>query len=514
MTFSIISDHLCFQTGEHQKIKELIPEARIGGGWIGIPFNLRNAHLLKSLGLNPPSPIRYYYKPTGRYTPLVHQWETMEFHTLNKRGYDLSDMGAMKTHAALWAADYLMTIGVVRKVLILCTLSTLYNVWGDALFLDFPHRDYKIIYGNPSKRKDILAANASFYILNHHGVDIVKEYLIPRGDIDLIIIDEAAVYRSSKSPNQKKMWRAAKAVVKPEHWVWGLTGRPTPQGPTDAYGISKLITPENYSGSFSRFKDQTMYKQGMFKWIARPGCEELVKRLLSPSIRHKLEDCVDLPETIVQYREAALSPQQKKHYNELIDTCVTSIDGSQVTAVNAAVLIGKLIQAACGVVYGGEGSVLELDFGPRLEIVKEVIEECNEKVILFVPLTGTLHALFEKLRRDYSCAIIEGATSAGKRGEIFRDFQNTDKYKLLIANPQAMAHGVTLTAASTVLWYCPIYSREYYDQANARVARPGQRNITHVVHISATPTEKKVYAMLREKGRMQDIILRLIEEKA
>ena len=171
--------------------------------------------------------------------------------------------------------------------------------------------------------------------------------------------------------------------------------------------------------------------------------------------------------------------------------------------------MNKIVQAACGVMYGKDGAVLELDFGPRLNLLKEVIEECNEKVIVFVPLTGALRVIEKELSKDWSVSVVDGSVSSNKRNEIFRKFQMEDNPRVILANAGTMAHGLTLTAASTIVWYAPVHSNEIYQQANARIVRPGQTKVTNIVHIHGTQAERKIYAKLQDRGRMQDIVLEL-----
>jgi SNF2 family DNA or RNA helicase len=79
-------------------------------------------------------------------------------------------------------------------------------------------------------------------------------------------------------------------------------------------------------------------------------------------------------------------------------------------------------------------------------------------------------------------------------------------------HPQCVAHGVTLTAADTIIWYLPITSLDIYDQFNARFRRIGQTHKQQLLHLQATPVEKKIYRMLREHQKMQDMFLQLVEE--
>lgn len=502
----ILGDYLAFKYDYPERVKSLIPDVREAEGWLAVPFTLQTATILRSLGLPAPSPIQTEYEWHGQFKPLKHQILTSEFLTLNKRAFCLNGMGAMKTISALWAADFLKKLGVVNRVLILSPLSTLDVVWGREIFKNFPHRKYAILHGTAAKRKELLKEAADFYVINHHGVGVIIEELKARPDIDLVIIDECTFFRSS----QNKSWKILKSFLAPEKWVWGLTGSPTPQAPTDAYGIAKLIKPENVPYSFTRCKQDIMLQVGPFKWVPRKNAEQAVAKMLTPSIRFALRDCVDLPPTIVQYRKVEMTSEQHQHYNKLLKECLTEIRGVQVTAVNAAVLFSKVIQAGLGVLYGPNKEIVKLDCSHRINELKDLIEECEEKVIVFVPLTGALHMVAAELRKaGYDVGVIEGDTSKHKRQEIFDAFQHGDKMKVLCANPQTMSHGVTLTAATSTIWFAPCTSNETYTQANCRSARPGQTKVTNIINLFCTKEEEKIYAGLQSKAKFQDIVLEI-----
>lgn len=504
----IIGHHMVYQPAVVEQHQHIFPELRLAqmpqGMYAAIPHTVDYAMVLKNLGYIVPSPIRTGYNWPGRFKPYDHQLVTAEFLTLNPRCFILSGMGTGKTLSALWAADFLKGVGKIGKTLICSPLSTLERVWGDEIFINFPHRKFAVLHGSRQRRLDLLATEADYYIINHDGIEVIAEALASRPDIDHIIIDELAVFRNSKT----KRWKTLKSLITPNRWVWGMTGTPTPNAPTDAYAQCKLIKPDNFNGHFTKFKQITMQQLGMFKWVPRRGCEEIVNQVLKPSLRFALDDCIDLPETIYHDRDAELSPTQRHHYEQLRREAVTTINGTDVQAVNAAVLVSKMVQAASGVVYGG-GSKIELDFGPRLGVLTEAIEESDGKIIVFVPFTGVLDALYSKLSEHWSCAVIDGGVSSGKRDQIFRDFMEAANPRILIANPGTMAHGLTLTAATTIVWYAPIYSNELYEQANARIKRPGQKKVTNIVHIAATSLERKIYGVLRERGRLQGVVLDL-----
>jgi len=276
-----------------------------------------------------------------------------------------------------------------------------------------------------------------------------------------------------------------------------LTGTPAAQSPVDAYGLAKLVNPLNVPKFYSGFKDMVMYQITKFKWAPRPNADKVVFEALQPAIRFTKEECLDLPEQIYTTREVELTPQQKKYYELLRSKLVVSAVGEQITAVNAAVGLSKLLQISCGAVYSDSGETLEFDIQNRYKVLREAIDETQQKILIFVPFKNTIEILSNKLKDDgFATEIINGDVSANKRAEIFRDFQTTPSPRILIIQPQAAAHGVTLTAADTIVWWGPTPSLETYAQANARAHRAGQKHPVTVIRLQGSNAEKHLYKML------------------
>ncbi len=427
---------------------------------------------------------------------------------LRRNGCIFATGNTGKTVSALWAADFLMNAGVIKKVLILSPLSTLERVWGDAVFKEFYHRKSVTLYGDAKRRLKMLNTEADFYIINHDGFPIIAKEALDM--FDLVIIDEAAVYRNPSTRRFKQFYRWLQ--VQPDLNLWLMTGTPTPNEPTDAWALAKLVNSPHMSKSYTGFREQVMTKIGQWKFVPRPDSVDIVKHVLQPSIRFTREDCLDLPDTVIQTRKVEMTAEQTKHYKQMVKQLVTEVAGGTITAVNEAVKAQKLIQIALGVAYGEHGERLELDCAPRINAVKEVIEEAGEKVILFVPLTGTLRMLERELSKHWTVAVVNGEVSSAKRNDIFHNFQNARDPRILIAHPATMAHGLTLTAASTVVWYGPITSNEQYVQANGRVERIGKRHVSNVVHIEATEVEHRIYERLQNKQKLQGVLLDLIAQ--
>jgi SNF2 family DNA or RNA helicase len=488
------------------KVTTVIPKSKqLEGNQVAVNWGLDEARVLNNLQIkNIPSPIMGHYTWPGLHKPFDHQKTTASFLTLNPRAFCLNEQGTGKTGSVIWAADYLMKIGRIKRVLVICPLSIMDSAWRADLFKFAMHRHVDIAYGSREKRVRIINSDAEFVIINYDGVEIVQED-IANGGFDLIVIDEANAYKNT----QTTRWKTLNRILKPDTWLWMLTGTPAAQSPVDAYGLAKLVSPKNVPKFYSAFKDMVMYKVSQFRWVNRPNAEKIVHEALQPAIRFTKEECLDLPELIYVTREVELTPQQKKYYELLRKQLVVSTVGEQITAVNAAVGMSKLLQISCGAVYSDSGETLEFDIKNRYKVMREVLDETKQKALIFVPFKNTIEILSKKLQDDgFTTAIINGDVPAHKRAEIFKNFQETPNPRILIIQPQAAAHGVTLTAADTVIWWGPTPSLETYAQANARAHRAGQRHPVTVVRLQGSNAEKHLYKML--DNRIQDHV-KLVE---
>lgn len=453
------------------------------------------AEILTDLGFDTtPSPILKSYDWTGKFKPFDHQKVTSSFLSLRRRAFCFNEQGTGKTASVIWAADYLMKKGLVKRVLVLCPLSIMKSAWQQDLFKFAMHRSCSVAHGAAKQREKIINAGSDFVIINFDGVAVVKE-AIAKGGFDLIVIDEANAYKNPMTNRWKILDRIVREI-NPRMWM--LTGTPAAQSPIDAYGLARLAGAKGCPKYYGSFRDSVMVKVTQFKWAPRPNADAIVHKALQPAIRFEKKDCLDLPSVTHIEREAPLTPQQRKYYAQLKNQMLFEAGGEEVSAVNAATKLNKLLQISGGAVYTDTGEVLEFDVSNRLNVVLEVIEEASNKVLVFVPFTHTielLRALMEK--QKISCDVINGKVSVNKRTDIVHRFQTDPNPRVLLIQPKAASHGLTLTAADTIIWYAPTTSVETYLQANARIDRAGQKNAMTIVHIKGSPVEERLYSMLR-----------------
>lgn len=510
---------LLFVTKKAHQITSLIPKSRVletngDKSKILVNWDMDGVQLLRNLGIkNVPSPILGQYKWPGVYVPFDHQKVTADFLTLHPRCYVFSEAGTGKTSAAAWAADYLMTQGKVKRVLVICPVSIMDTAWRADLFRTAMHRTVAIAQGSRTQRKAVISGEYEFVIINFDGVKVVTAEL-EAGGFDLIIIDEANAVKNVGTGR----WKALASLIKVNTRLWLMTGTPASQSPEDAYGLAKLVEPSSVPRFFGAWRDKVMLKVTQFKWSPRHDAQEIVHKVLQPAIRFTKEECLDLPDMLYTDREVPLTPQQTKYYNAIKQHMMALAAGEEITAVNAASMLNKLLQVAQGAVYTDNHEVIHFDASNRFNELVDVVEQTEHKVIVFVPFRHSLDMLEEKLlgmqaRIGGTVEVIHGGVQANKRAEIIKRFQTEDETRILLLQPQATSHGITLTRADQVVWWGPTSSAEIYIQANSRAHRAGQTNKVTVTHLVGSPVERRMYSMLRGKVDAHQTLVDLYKEE-
>lgn len=487
----------------------LFPDAVIDQSGIHVPHRHAEAIILRKLGFEVTQPVTIANYDWCGTAPFDIQRHTVEMLINNNRAYVLSSMGTGKSKCALWAFDLLRREKAATKMLVVAPLSTLRFTWGREIIQTTPHLRYKVLHGNRAKRLALLAEDADIYIVNHDGLKIIADELGRRHDIDVVCIDELATYR-----NKSERTNVAVNLARQKSIVWGMTGSPTPNAPTDVFWQAKIITPNAVPKYFSHFREMTMLKITQFKWVPKQDAVEKAMACLQPNVRFTLDDVLELPEFVSRVDQVAQGKVQQTAYDEIRKMSMAMVKSKAVTAANAGAVMSKLLQISMGWVYAsGTKEPIKLDGAARMQALLDVLAAANNKVLVFVPYKHALAGIAEEVTAaGYECTTVSGDTPAGQRSKIFNAFQNTGQYKALLAHPQCVAHGLTFTSADTIIWYGPITSLEIYEQANARIRRYGQKNKQLFLHLQGTPVEKKIYDLLIRKINVQDRLLAMLED--
>lgn len=475
-----------------------------------VPHGMRETLLLRHMGFKVPNPMETYYDwpcPPDE-PPFKIQKITSLLLSENPRSYVLNDMGTGKTRTVFWTWDYLNTNGLAGKLLVVCKLSNLRDPWAEEAFKIIPGRKVNLLHGSRKSRLQLLEDPADVYVINHDGLRVISKEILERKDITVLCIDELSAYRNN-SDRTKLMRKFAQNF----QTVWGLTGNPRPNQPTDVYHQCKIITPSRVPKTFKAAQEILMTHVSQYVWKPKPGANDIAFSWMKPAVRFSLDAVTELPDAITRPVHVELSKSQEKTYEEVRRDYIALVREHKITALNAGVAMGKLLQIAGGWVYTHAPEFVRLDAGPRVGALIDLIEASAHKVIVCIPyrhMIEGINGILERLKVDFDWCMVHGQTP--DKHSFFNAFQHTDKYKAMLVHPGVAGFGLTLTAADTIIWYIPITSYDTYEQMNARIRRTGQKHKQQFLEMCGTPVEERLYRLLRQKETGQNKLLALFED--
>lgn len=364
------------------------------------------------------------------------------------------------------------------------------------------------------------------FLINHDGVRLYEEELKAH-EFAWVVVDESTKIKSAKS----QVWKSHVAIS------WGskrrnvLTGTPNPNGFMDLwaqfYFLDRGLTLE---GSMKDFQKEyfTPIKVGHFngkdavKWEVRSASdkERLIARVRRAGIFLKQRDCIDLPPRTDMRRVVRLSGEQERAYLEMEEQLATTFRCAQASidiraeAVNALAKMMKLRQITSGYLPSSEGDrvVGKFESNPKLADLSDFIEELGDlKLVVVCQFKEEIQTVLESYK-DLGVAAIDGSVSVCDRAESIRDFQSTDRLKMMVLQPAAAAHGITLTGSSHMFFLSLGPNFEHYYQTAKRIERIGQKNNIFVIHSLAelsdgSPTiDHDLFDLLGDKSRDRDAL--------
>lgn len=444
------------------------------------------------------------------------------------RVLDASDPGTGKTRVQieLFAARRATGGGAA---LVIAPKSLLRSAWEDDFKKFAPHINVSVAPAD--KREAAFNVPADVYVTNTDAVNwLAKQDAKFFKRFDTLIIDELSAFKHHTSGRSK----AINKIKKHFKHRYGLTGTPNSNTITDIWHQMFILDDGQRLGkSFYQFRNSTQTPEqigpraNMLKWTDKPGAEIAVGGMIQDMVvRHKFEECIDIPanhEYSVPYH---MSPKQAKAYQQMEKNAIALLDsGRIVSSVNAAGVMTKLLQIASGATYSEEGTgntLLQtkamdaLGYAPidsgRYELVADLAEQRDHSVLFFnwAHQRDLLVKEFEK--RGITYAVIDGSTADKQRKEAVDLFQQ-GFYRVLLAHPQSAAHGLTLTKGTATIWASPTYNLEHWLQGNRRIYRAGQTQKTETIVVLAPGTvEDKVFQKLSDKNVRQSNMLSFLQE--
>ncbi|EOH77034.1 hypothetical protein UAK_02607 [Enterococcus raffinosus ATCC 49464] len=419
------------------------------------------------------------------------------------------DMGMGKTISVLMAIDYLIDTFQVKKVLIIAPPLVAADTWSDEVEKWDATRRLKVVslVGNPKQRKEALKQEGDIYVLSVGTFDwLVKEVGVMNWFFDMLVIDEASMF---KNPDAKRTQNLRKIIARTKRFV-ELTGTPAPNGLLDIWTLIYMIDGGKRLGNnFYQYRSRYFLPakskgKRVFSWYCPKGNEVLIhEKIADVTMSLKTEDWIELPELVENVVNVTLEGKERKLYDKFKNEMLLQFDEGDITASNAAVLGGKLLQMANGAVYNENGDIQPIH-KKKIEALEQIIDNANKSPMLVFYAFKHDELLIEKMLKKKK--IIYGKV----KNKSDREKWNRGELEVLIAHPASAGHGLNLQyGGHRVTWYGLTWSLEQWLQANKRIWRSGQKHATILNIIRAKGTfDDRVIDRLRGKKLTQD---RLIE---
>ena len=328
---------------------------------------------------------------------------------------------------------------------------------------------------------------------------------IMRSEDVLLVVDESSRIKRSGAKRTKFITKIGKEAK----YRRILTGTPVTKGPEDVYSQFKFLDPYilGYE-SFYSFRARYCVMGGFEnrQIIAYNNIDELTKNIEGHSYRILKKDCLDLPDKIYQRAYVDLSEAQRRLYNTMKDEWVADYQEETIEAPEAITRLLRLQQITCGWFPSDEPMQID-DKNPRLELLKELLSDIDDKVIIWARFRADLKAIEDALG---SLAVgYHGGVSNDARAHAVDAFQNDPKIRYFVGQPQSGGIGLTLTAASYAIYYSNSFDLEVRLQSEDRCHRIGTTNNVTYIDIEANKTiDKKIIKALRDKKSLADIVTR------
>lgn len=454
-------------------------------------------------------------------TPYEHQKKAFTFACdkfgvfdgcIKSRGTALlMEMGTGKTIVSIAVAGCMYQYGKVNRVLVVAPLSIL-GVWQEEFekFADFPY-SLTILSGTVAKKKEQLknlkGNGLQVVVVNYESAWRLEEDL-KAYNADLVIADEAHKLKENRSKQSQGMHHIGDKA----RYKLLLTGTVITNRELDVFSQYRFLNKDIFGSSFYVFRNQYFDMGGygnhtpiFRKWMG----DDFLQKLHSIAFRVTKAECLDLPSVTEEVRQIDLEPKAAKLYDNIEDESYAELGKAEVTTANILTRLLRLSQITGGHLTDDDGVVNTVS-SAKLDALSDIIDTAmaeNKKIVVmarFVPEMDDIQELLEKKKICY--AVVRGGVK-DREGEIHR-FQYDDKCRVFVGQIAAAGLGITLTAASTMVFYSLDYSMSNFEQAKARIHRAGQKENCHYIYLVCRNTiDRKVLYALRKKMNLAKILV-------
>lgn len=441
-----------------------------------------------------------------QYSPHDYQKYAIDFIETHPEAAVLLECGLGKTSITLTALNDMMFDSFdVRKVLVIAPIRVCKNAWAAEIgkWDHLKGLTYSLVLGTRDQRLAALRKKADLYIINRENVQWLIEDSGMPFDFDMVVIDELSSFKN----HQSKRFKALRKVRPFVKRIIGLTGTPCSNGLMDLWAQFRLLDKgERLGKRIGQYRDAYFTPDwNGFTYTPRKGVEkEIYGKIADISISMKTTDHLRMPELLSVSDPVRLSEEEYEAYKQMESDYVLPVQDEDISAANAAVLCGKLVQLASGCIYSDDGNIIELH-ERKLDALEDLLEAQNGKPALV--------AYLYKHERDRICKRFDC-----REIKTDKDIANWNAGKIPVAliQPSSAGHGLNLQdGGSTIIWYTLPWSLELYQQTNARLWRQGQRAESVVIqHLMTVNTiDEEIMKALQSKDRTQSAMMRAVKAR-
>ena len=448
------------------------------------------------------------------WVPHKYQQKAVKFLLTSGSGQLWLDPGLGKTSISLQTIKALKDSNQIKKVLILAPLRPAYAVWPAEIqkWDNFNDLTCTVLHGSDKDKK--ILEDTDIHILNFDGLAWFSGMVRKLGkfDYDLLVVDEISYLKNTRTQRFKSL----SPLLDKFKRRWGLTGSPAPNSLMDIFGPQLVIDQGATFGKYiTHFRSAYFQPAGYngYSWQLKPNADkEIHNKLAGKVLRMSAEDYLDLPELTTNRVYVDLPKDARAIYKELEDKLFLEMDNGEVSAVNAAVAVGKCQQIANGAIYldGAEREVRYVH-EEKINAVEELVEELSGQPCLIG--YHFQHDLV-RLKKSFPNAPVIGSGVSGDELNNIIDIWNKGETTVLLAHPQSASHGLNLQGSGhAVIWFSNTWSLETYDQFIRRLWRQGQRNNIIVHQIIARKTiDEAIVAAIGNKDKTQRSLMNAMKD--
>ena len=461
--------------------------------------------------------------------PYDHQREAFDVSADAANFALLLDMGTGKTKVTLDTVGYLFEKSKIEFVLVVAPKGVIPN-WIPEIEAHLPPRiEREVVLWNPSlskQRRDELndlhtkRSKLKFMLMNveafstKKGTDVAE--LFVKRFKTFMVVDESTTIKNRKAKRTKTLCAVGREAV----YRRILTGSPVTRSPLDLFSQMAFLDPKilgfssfyAFQGRYSIVQRRTMGAHSFNHVVGFRRLDELTDKLSKHSFRVKKEDCLDLPDKVYTKRTVALTVEQQKAYQQMKKLALARLDSGELsTTKNVLTQIMRLQQICCGNLTDDDGKIHPLPSN-RIKELLDLCEEVQGKAIIWATWTRDIRSIADALRDCHgvqAVASLHGETPDSERPRIVKDFQDRQsELRFLVGHPKTGGHGLTLTAANTVIYYSNSYDLELRVQSEDRAHRITQNNkVTYIDLMSPKTIDEKIVKSLRDKINVADTIM-------